>query len=132
MYVDSADGHLVHLVAVLAKSGDAYLLSGFDDAFSEFNRLVIDASLRISTAKDAEMYARFCFSVISDPSANRLIYSPRQLKHTVEDYFYSNYAKKKAQSAYNKWWSGLSSARLRIPFETAVAKSAVGYETRLL
>lgn len=129
VYVNSEDGHIVRLVAVSTRSGEAYLLSGFSNATSEFNRLVKDASVRISSTKDAEMYARFWFTVITDPSSSRLIYDQRQLKHKVEDYFFSNYAEKKAADFYKKWWSGFSSAQLKVPFDTLAAKSALGYET---
>lgn len=129
VYVDSEDGHVVQLVAVSTRSGQAYLLFGFKNAAREFNRLVRDAGVRISSTQDAEIYARFCFTVINDPSSSRLIYDQRQLKHRVEDYFFSNYAEKKAEDSYNKWWSGFSSAHLKVPFDTLVAKSALGYET---
>jgi len=129
VYVDSEGGHLVQLVAVSTRSGQAYLLSGFKNAARDFDRLVRDASLRISSTKDAETYARFCFMVINDPTSSRLMYGQRQLKHRVEDYFFSNYAEKKAEHSYNKWWSGFSSAQLKVPFDTLVVESALGYET---
>lgn len=132
VYVNSEDGHVVRLVAVSTRSGEAYLLSGFSNVAQEFNRLVRDSSLRISSTKDAEMYARFCFTVISDPSSSRSIYDQRQLKHKVEDYFFSNYAKKKAEDSYNRWWSGFSSARLKVPFDALATESALGYETAVV
>ena len=129
VYIISEDGHLLRLVAISARSGEAYLLSGFSDAASEFNRMVTDTSLRISSTKDAEMYAGFWFTATTDPSSNRVIYNERQLKHKVEDYFFYNYPEDKAGHLYNKWWLGFSSAHLNPPFDRVATKSDLGYET---
>jgi hypothetical protein len=131
VYVNSEDGHMVRLVAVSTISGEAYLLSGFSNATSELNRLVKDASLRISSTKDAEMYARFWFTVLTDPSSSRLIYGSRQLKHKIEDYFFSNYPEEKAQRSWEEWWQGFSSIKLNVPFDALASKNTLGYETTL-
>jgi hypothetical protein len=128
VYVDSEDGHVVHLVAVSTKSGEAYLLSGFKNASTEFNRLVRDSSLRISSKEDAEIYSVFCFTAINDPSSFRLISDRRQLKHKIEDYFYSNYGEKKARAFYDRWWAGFSSGQFMVRFGALAKKSAPGYE----
>jgi hypothetical protein len=67
VFVTSEDGHVVRIVAVSTKSGESYLLAGFKNAALEFNRLVRDAVLRISSNNDAQQYARFYFTVVADP-----------------------------------------------------------------
>lgn len=132
VYVDSTDGHLSQLVAVSAKTGRAYLLYGFKDAASEFNRLAADADIRVSSPEDAKAYTRFYFTVTADPLSERLMSSPLQLRHKVEDYFYSNYPQKQADGLYRKWVSGFFSAGRNVSFDTSASKNDAGYEVELL
>jgi hypothetical protein len=131
LYVDSADGHLVRLVAVSASTGEAYLLSGFKNADFEFNRLARDASLSIESSKDAEMYARLYFTAVADPSGERLIYGSRPLKHKIEDYFFSSYPEKEAERLSKQWWSGFDSRKSNVLFASLASKNSFGYETTL-
>ena len=113
------------------KTGAAYLLSGFGNAAVEFNGLAKDAALSISSNNDAQQYARFYFTVVADPSAARLMLSSRQLKHSIEDYFFSNYDEKKAEGLFKQWWSGFSSGRLPFQFDASTSSNSLGYETTL-
>ena len=131
VYVDAADGHMVRLVAVSTKSGEAYLLSGFENAAQEFNRLAKDAKLMITTSQDAEMLGRFYFTAVADPSGERLMTSSRKLKHGVEDYFFSNYSEVRAKHLYDKWWSGFSALRMKLSLDVLASKNSQGYETTL-
>lgn len=131
VYVQSEDGHLVRLVAVSTRSGEAYLLFGFKKAALEFNRLAKDAALRVSSTKDAEQYARLYFTVVADLSAARLMLNSRQLKHSIEDYFFSNYDEKKAEGLFKQWWLGFSSERLPFQFDASTSSNSLGYETTL-
>ena len=131
VFVTSEDGHLIRIVAVSTKSGEAYLLSGFKNAAVEFNRLAKDAALSISSNNDAQQYARFYFTVVADPSAARLMLSSRQLKHRIEDYFFSNYDEKKAEGLFKQWWSGFLSERLPFQFEASTSLNSLGYEATL-
>lgn len=132
VYIDSADGHLVRLVAVSAKTGQAYLLSGFKNSASEFNRLIEEAEVTITSAKDAEMFTRFYYTIVADPANARLISSSLQLKHKIEDYFFSNYPEDKAERLYLEWWSGFSANKPSFSFNALTAKSSLGYETTMI
>ncbi|MDX6612311.1 MAG: hypothetical protein QOD75_1497 [Blastocatellia bacterium] len=131
IHVSSEDGHFVKLVAVSVATGEPYLLFGFKNAALEFNRLVKEARLIISSAGDARRHVRFCFVAISDLGADRLIFSRMLLKHEVEDYFFYHYPEKKAERLYQKWWSGFSSSKLRVPFARGASKNNLGYEAKM-
>jgi hypothetical protein len=106
-------------------------LSGFKNAALEFNRLAKDANIVIAATKDAETYARFYFTAIADPLIERLMLNALQLKHKVEDYFFSNFSENNAERLYKKWWSTYSSSRPSIRFGTSSPKGLRGFKATL-
>lgn len=128
IYVDSADGHLIWLVAVSVATGEPYRLFGFKNANNEFNRLAKHANIVIRDAQHAELYALTFLAAVEDPHADRIVSSSRGLRHKVEDYFFSNYADKMAERFYKRWWSGFSRTGSKVLFEPIASADPGGYE----
>lgn len=131
VYVDSADGKSVKLMAVSVKTGEAYPLFGFENSVLAFNKLAKDSKIKITMNRDAEAYARFCYLVTADPTADRLILGRRQLKHRVEDYFFSNYTREKAGGLFQKWWANFPSNESKLQVGSSSSEQTMGYESTL-
>jgi hypothetical protein len=129
--VISDHGRQIRLVAVSTMTGQTYLLSGFKDAATEFNRLAKDANVKIDTAQDAKLYAIFYYTITADPLGQRLMFSQLQFKHNVEDYFFGDYPKKTAAQLYRKWWSSFSSRSRSTSFDASPTQNHHGFQATL-
>jgi len=129
--VTSSHGGQFQLVAVSVRTGQTYLLWRSDNAASQFNRMIKDSEIRIDNAEDARAFASFYFTLVADPAAARIVFSSRQLKHKVEDYFSSNYSDRKADRLFRKWWAGFLSNSSQFQFDFQPSESSRGYEARV-
>jgi hypothetical protein len=127
IYAQSTGFRLNRLVAVSTKTGQAYTLFGFANAESEFNRLVKDASIKLSHDSDARLYTSLYIKAVVDLRQSRLVHDWRQLKHKGEDYFFTKYPESQAASLFNQWWDGFSPAKQHIAFGVRAQKQLDGY-----
>lgn len=114
--VTTQDGVRKWLVAISVKDGQSYALYGFKDKEAAFDNLARDSSLNVDSEIDARLYSYFYFKVVKDLFDKRLVFSSRQLRHEVEDYYSYHYPEAKAEGLYKSWWKNYSSKKQAVNF----------------
>jgi hypothetical protein len=128
VYVNSADGERMWMVAVPIGEEPPYGLYGFPDGAAEFCRLVRSARLDIRADADAETAALLFFTTVKDPRRQNIVFGAMQLRHRIEDYWTSRLPETKAESRSSAWWRGFGATKSGSQLGVKVTRAGDGYD----
>lgn len=123
----SSDGHPVQYVAVSRSGGKTYGLYGLKNPEQEFNRMTSDLQFHVDDEANATLFALLYIQCVMGGSET-VIYSPLDVKHLVENYFYGHVNNpERARQKSDKWWSGFEKAYRSRKFGLHAMKVAQGF-----
>lgn len=91
------------IIAVLKKNGEVFPLYGCRDAKDNFQNLIIQTKIRLNSVSDAEVFGYLFYRLVEDPDLTRIVYTPREFRHKVENYFFDNFDETQAKEKFNLW-----------------------------
>ena len=124
----SVHGPVTYLVAVGARSGETFRISGFRDSQTEFNRLAQTYHVSVGTQLQAQDYADLYFRV--DPMHYRIFKTASLLllKQLAErKYYESSDTFSAAEAQFAQWWDKNSNSLSQLTFRDDIATTDGGF-----
>lgn len=103
------DGNSKWLVAIDRENGEKFLLEGWTDALSEFNRLVKDINLRVSSSEGAlDEFDSYLKMVRGQQFISGVVQDDLRLECAALNDFRRRFPSGKRREAFQAWWNNVS------------------------
>lgn len=99
----TSTGFSPKFIAVLMESGKVLGLFGCRNSKDNFQTLMKDAKIMLTSVSDAVSFGYLYYRLVEDPNLSRIIYKPRDFRHEIENYFFDQFPKNIAKSRFRKW-----------------------------
>jgi len=99
----TSTGDSPKIIAVLKNSGKVLGLFGCKDPIDDFQTLITDARIILTSNSDALSVGYLYYRLVKDPNLKRIVYKSREFRHEVENYFFDHFPESKATTKFRKW-----------------------------
>lgn len=124
----SVDGDPLYIIAICAANGQGFRIHGFADSDAEFEKLMVAAGVRVSSADQAEHLAGLYRAVNPESLPLTPITSLLELKQAAErDCQDTAKSFESGEGVFQIWWRTIGSRYERVPFNQEASPHGTRY-----